>query len=253
MHQLESKALPHQALETGDSKALLKAIRSFLSDLNAKEELPLSQQAYLATRHAICELLLLPEQTVLERELSDLLEMSRTPVREALIRLETEGWIQIIPRRGFIVAAIAPDDFRQTFEVLQALDELAVTLATQHIMSHQLNQLDHLIKEQEVALEMDHLLKWTNLDREFHQLIIDAANNQHLKEVRDIQSDMIYRASLYTIKARIKPTHSILEHKAIVAAMRTQEPEAARTMLKSHQARAGKEMLKTLETITSQL
>lgn len=232
---------------------LVQHIRSFKKELNDKEELSLSTQAYLVTRRAICELLLMPEQLILEQELSNTLDMSRTPVREALVRLETEGWIQIIPRRGFMVTPITQADFSQTFEVLRALDESAVALATQVIDEDELEYLDILIQEQIEALNAGNLHEWTHLDRKFHQFIVEIANNQRLKEVRSIQSDMVYRANLYTIKTRTKPKHSILEHKAIVAAMRTGESNSARILQRAHQERVGKEMVHALENINAKI
>ncbi|AVD54569.1 hypothetical protein BEH_24730 (plasmid) [Priestia filamentosa] len=97
-------------------------VRSFLSDLDVNEESRLPQRAYLAIRHAIRHLQLPPGQTVLEREMAEILGMSRTPVRESLIRLETEGWVRLIPRRGFIVAPLVADDLQQIYEVVEALD-----------------------------------------------------------------------------------------------------------------------------------
>ncbi|MEH7119350.1 GntR family transcriptional regulator [Neobacillus vireti] len=232
-----------------DHSALSENIHSFLYSLDKNGESRLPQRAYLATRHAIRQLQLPPGQTVLEREMADILGMSRTPVREALVRLEMEGWVRLIPRRGFVVAPIIADDLQQIYEVVEALDGIAGTLATKRATAQELDQLEDLIEQQEKALESEDLLAWTDLDEQFHQLIVDLAKNPRLRGVMDSQSDQLYRARLYTSRLRPKPTRSILDHKAIVSVMRAAEPDAARTMLQSHRYRSRCEILQVIRSL----
>ncbi|MGG1396790.1 GntR family transcriptional regulator [Bacillus salipaludis] len=234
-----------------DQSSLYQGIQSFLADLDEIGETRLPQRAYLATRRAIRHLQLHPGQTVLEREMAEILGMSRTPVREALVRLEMEGWVRLIPRRGFVVAPIVADDLQQIYEVVEGLDGIAASLATKRATSEELDQLDHLIHEQEKALQLEDLLTWTTLDEQFHQFIVDLAQNPRLRGVMDSQSDQLYRARLYTIKLRPKPTRSIMDHKAIVSVMRAGEPEAARMMVQSHRYRARNEILKVIRSLPS--
>lgn len=223
-------------------------VQSFLSSLDLSGETRLPQRAYLCVRHAIRHLQFPPGQTVLEREMAEILGMSRTPVREALVRLEMEGWVRLIPRHGFIVAPILADDLQQIYEVVEALDGIAGQLATGRATIEQLDHLEFLIQEQEKALERNDLLTWTDLDDQFHNKIVDMAQNPRLRGIMDSQSDQLYRARLYTISLRPKPTRSIMEHKAILAVMRASESEAARTMLQSHRHRARNEILEALRT-----
>jgi DNA-binding GntR family transcriptional regulator len=231
------------------SSSLSLYVQSFLSTLDSRGETRLPQRAYLAVRHIILHLQLPPGHTVLERELVEILRMSRTPVRVALVRLEIEGWIRLIPRRGFIVSPIEEADLRQIYEVVEVLDGVAGWLATDRATSQQLNHLEFLIQEQKKALENDDLIAWTDLDDEFHSYIVDLAENPRLRGIMDNQSDQLYRARLYTIKYRPKPTRSITEHSAILAIMRASEPEAAQMLLKSHRHRAHIEILEALRTI----
>ena len=182
--------------------------------------------------------------------MAEMLGMSRTPVREALVRLEMEGWVRLIPRRGFIVAPIAADDLRQIYEVVEALDGIAGNLATERATPEELDQLEHLIEEQEKVLKLGDLMTWTDLDEQFHQKIIDLAQNSRLRGIMDSQSDQIYRARLYTIKFRPKPIRSIMDHKAIVAAMRAGESEAVRMLLQSHRHRSRHEILEVIQSMS---
>lgn len=247
-----------ETLQTSDSNFkrlnqsdLALVVRSFLSNLDANGESRLPQRAYLAVRHAIRNLQLPPGQTVLEREMAEILGMSRTPVREALVRLETEGWVRLIPRRGFIVAPLVADDLQQIYEVVEALDGIAGKLATGRATEEELSKLEHMIEEQEKALEANDLLTWTELDDQFHNYIVDLAQNPRLRAIVDSQSDQLYRARLYTIRFRPKPTHSVIEHRAILAVMRAGDPEAVRSMLQSHRYRARNEILNSLKLMHS--
>ncbi|WP_342046975.1 GntR family transcriptional regulator [Bacillus sp. OTU530] len=249
MNTPDESTRAHVNLEEPDQSSLSLDIHSILSSLDEMGESRLPQRAYLATRHAIRQLQLPPGKTVLEREMAEILGMSRTPVREALVRLEMEGWVRLIPRRGFVVAPIVADDLQQIYEVVEALDGIAGSLATKRATSEELDQLDRLIEEQEKALELGDLLAWTTLDEQFHQFIVDLAQNPRLRGIMDSQSDQLYRARLYTIKLRPRPTQSIMDHKAIVTVMRTGEPEAARIMLQSHRYRARKEILEVIRSL----
>lgn len=248
-NEMNNQHTPDSTFKSLDQSDLALAVRSFLSTLDVNGESRLPQRAYLAIRNAIRHLQLPPGKTVLEREMAEILGMSRTPVRESLVRLETEGWVQIIPRRGFIVAPLVADDLQQIYEVVESLDGVAGRLATDRATHEELNHLEHLIEEQEKALESNDLLAWTDLDDQFHNYIVDLAQNPRLRGIVDSQSDQLYRARLYTIGHRPKPTHSVIEHKAILAVMRAGEPDAVRTMLQSHRYRARNEILEALQSM----
>ncbi|RND01202.1 GntR family transcriptional regulator [Lysinibacillus halotolerans] len=246
---MNNQNTPDSNIKKLDESELVLAVRSFLSTLDVNGETRLPQRAYLAIRHAIRHLQLLPGQTVLEREMAELLDMSRTPVRESLVRLETEGWVRLIPRRGFIVAPLVADDLQQIYEVVEALDGVAGRLATGRTSQEEITQLEHLIEKQEKALELNDLFAWTELDDQFHNYIVDLSQNPRLRSIVDSQSDQLYRARLYTIKFRPKPIRSVTEHKAILAAMRAGDSEAVRTLLQSHRYRARNEILETLHSM----
>jgi DNA-binding GntR family transcriptional regulator len=215
------------------------------SDGNTK----LAQQAYSALRSAITYLRLPPGQAFLEREIVAALGISRTPVREALVRLEVEGWIQLIPRRGFSISPIGQDALRQIYEVVENLDGLAGRLAAGRATEEQLDQLELLIKKQSDALEADDLQSWAEFDDEFHSKIVEFAQNPRLRAIMEGQSDWIYRARLYTVSMRPKPTRSIDEHTAIVAAMRASSVDATQIMMEAHRHRAREEILEALRMI----
>ena len=229
--------------------SLEKEALLFFNNLKEYDEYRLPHRAYHQIRLAIRDLILPPGKTILEREMAEVLQMSRTPVREALVRLETEGKVRIIPRRGFIVEPIEREDLKQIYEIVETLDGLAVSLATEKVGEAELQQLESLIIQQEEALEQEDLKKWAALDDEFHHLIIDFAKNKRLNAVIDIHSDQLYRARLFTINQRPVLSKSIIEHKTIISCMKTKEGAAARLVMQSHRNRARQEILAALDKI----
>lgn len=241
--------------QTGEQEASLvhsgldKEIEFLVANLEGIDKYRLPQRAYHIVRMAIRELVLSPGKTILERELAEILQMSRTPVREALVRLETEGMVRLIPRRGFIVEPIEKDDLNEIYEIVEKMDGLAVEKATEKAGNVEFEQLGLLIAEQEKALEENNLKKWAVLDDQFHSLLIEYAGNKRLSTVVDIHSDQLYRARLFTINHRPMPNRSITEHKAIVSCMRAKDGAAARMVMQSHRKRARMEIIAAIERL----
>lgn len=229
--------------------SLGKEVIHFMESLKEYDEFRLPLRAYHMIRLAIRDLILSPGITILEREMAEVLQMSRTPVREALIRLETEGMVRIIPRRGFTVEPIEKEDLKQIYEIVETLDGLAVSLATAKVSDEEIGHLETLVELQEEALAQGDLKEWANLDDQFHHLIIEFAENKRLNAVIDIYSDQLYRARLFTINQRPVLTQSIMEHKAILSCMKTKEGTAARLVMQSHRNRSRNEIIEALDRI----
>lgn len=207
----------------------------------------LTTQAYLTVRHAINHLELEPGEAFLEREIAELLEMSRTPVHSALIRLEMDGWLEIIPRRGFTVAPIEAEHIQQVSQITETLDGLAVQLAMDHLNEEQIDELNELIKQQEASLLENNFKKYVDIDQKFHSIITKNSHNDVLVTFLESYSDQLFRARLYTIDSRAFPLRSIDEHKAIVAAIQAKNPLAVRSLMEIHRHRGNKEIVKIIQ------
>lgn len=226
-------------------------LQVLIDNLEEMDEYRLPQRAYHIIRLAIRNLILPPGKAILEREMSEALQMSRTPVREALVRLETEGVVRLIPRRGFIVELIEKVDLKEVYEIIETLDGLAIEMATKNIGDSELNDLEEIIQKQKIELEKGNLKEWSILDDLFHATIISYANSKRLSAVIDSYADQTYRARLFTIKHRPVPVLSIVEHVAIVSCMRAKDGQAARMLMQSHRRRAQQEILKALDQINN--
>src|SRR5699024_1296316 len=234
------------------NEEILENLKIFVADLHNLESLRFPQRAYAILRQAIRNLILPPGKTILEREVAETLEMSRTPVREALVRLENEDALQLIPRKGFYVEPIDKNDLSDIYQMNAALDGLAIELAAAQMDDAEIDKLDELIELQEEAIVSQEFKKWAKLDDEFHNKIIEFSTNESLNKVLNIHSDKLYKARLYTISQRPVPEMSIKEHKAMISCLRAHDGKAARIVMESHRKRAQEEIMNALDEINGQ-
>jgi DNA-binding GntR family transcriptional regulator len=223
-----------------------------LQAADTHEEQRLPQRAYLVLRQSIRTLRLAPGQMVREREVVEALGMSRTPVREALVRLEAEGWVQIIPRHGFLVNTLASDDLQEMYEIVEGLDGVATALATARNTAETLSSLEAMLQQQAEALDRDDLVEWAELDDAFHLEIVRLSGNARLHDLIENFNDQLYRARLYTIHLRPRPTRSVEEHRYICEAMCAGEAERALLLMQAHRRRARAEILEIIRALNPQ-
>lgn len=233
-----------------DEDFKIKLSEKLLTDKKKFSEETFSSQAYLTIRNAINHLELEPGESFLEREIAEMLDMSRTPVHSALIRLEMDGWLDIIPRKGITVSPIKAQNIKNISQITEALDGVAVELALGNLTDDHLSRLENLINQQEACLVENDFETYVDIDHEFHGLITTNCNNEELIKLLESYSDQLFRARLYTIDDRVLPLRSINEHKAILAALQAENGMAARTLMETHRNRGNKEIVKIIEEKT---
>ena len=149
-------------------------------EVNMNEYLPLRDVVFNTLRQAILRGELKPGERLMEIQLADKLGVSRTPIREAIRKLELEGLVLMIPRRGAEVAEITEKSLRDVLEVRGALEELAVELACDRITEEGIEQLKVAAKEFEQALQSGDVTTYAEADVKFHDVIYLATENQRL-------------------------------------------------------------------------
>ena len=145
--------------------------------LEMNEYLPLRDVVFQTLRQAILKGELKPGERLMEIQLAQKLGVSRTPVREAIRKLELEGLVLMIPRKGAEVAEITIKDLEDVLEVRAALEELAVCDACENITEEQILALKEAADNFQAALESDDLVKCAETDMAFHEIIYSATNN----------------------------------------------------------------------------
>ncbi len=185
---------------------------------------------------------------VLEQELAQMLDMSRTPVREALIRLAEEGMIEVRPRHGMRVLPVSADDMREIYEILTSLESTAAELvAARGVTDTELAALKQAVADMDAALAKDDLRKWAEADENFHMLLVKYSGNERLHALVNTFWEQSHRVRLVTLRLRPKPMNSNKDHAAVVDAIAKGDREAARRLHHKHRVKSARTLLTLLK------
>jgi DNA-binding GntR family transcriptional regulator len=189
-----------------------------------------------------------PGYSALEPELALLLGISRTPLREALSRLEQDGLIEIVPRRGMRVLPISAQDMAKLYALISALECLACELVVARKLPRAaLKPLADSTREMGKALKAGDLAGWARADGDFHARLIELADNEFLSNTINRYWDQVYRVRMFTLHLRPRPVHSTQEHRAIVEAILEGNATQAVELNRVHRKRAAEELTRILE------
>jgi DNA-binding GntR family transcriptional regulator len=208
---------------------------------------PLVEAAYRQIRSRILDNAWLPGHHALEQALALELGMSRTPVREALIRLQNEGLVEVVPRHGMRVLPVSAADMKEIYEILTSLEAMAAELvAGKRPAPAELAPLEKASRDMEKALKKDDLDAWAEADERYHRHLIELCANRRLAAVVYNYWDRAHRARMFTLRLRPKPVNSTHEHLAVVEAIRRGDAVAARELHRAHRERGSRELLEIL-------
>jgi DNA-binding GntR family transcriptional regulator len=199
---------------------------------------PRGVEAYERIRKMILTSEIAQGSLVSEADLVRSLGMSRTPVREALHRLEAENYVKGIPGRGYVVIELSEQDMMNAYRVRAVLEGLAAEHAAALATRTQLAQLDDLYDEMERALERDDEPELTKLNSRFHAAIAEASGNRYLQAMLDNIHDVFerFRATAVAQPTRRDDAHA--EHGLLIRALRAGGQDQARALAEQHVRRA---------------
>ena len=210
----------------------------------------MAETAYGELKRKILQGEVAPGAQVLEEELAVMLGMSRTPVREAAVRLEHEGLLEIVPRRGLRVTPLSKRAVREINEVLECLEiQAAERLAARRVAAEDLHLLEEAVARMDQALEGDDPQAWAQADYDFHCRLIALCGNQHLADVARNFLDKAHRFRLLSLPLRAKPVYSNVNHAAVIEAVRRNDPQTAQDIHRAHKRRWARELSDLLERL----
>ncbi len=202
--------------------------------VNMNEYLPLRDVVFNTLRQAIITGEFAPGERLMEIALANRLGVSRTPVREAIRKLELEGLVVMIPRKGAEVAKITEKDLRDVLEVRSSLEELAAELAAERMNNEVKEKLEKALKEFEEAIESDDNAAIADSDVDFHDVIFEATGNARLIQIINNLREQMYRYRLEYVKDTEYHTVLLNEHRELAKAMVEGRKEDARKIMKRH-------------------
>ncbi len=224
---------PREAAPAKDRSAQLVAIKNLFAREGLRGEF-----VYRTLREAIIRGVLPEGQRIQDRLLALELGVSRTPVREALQRLEAEGFLKNVPRLGLIVAEITPQEIEDIYIIRIALEGVAARLAAQRASAGDIEILSSLNEGIARATHSRDVQQLTTLNREFHQAIYQAARNASLAELLNRLHYAVQRFRQSTLSIPERAQEALEEHEQLVAAIRDRDAERAEAIARAHKEKA---------------
>ncbi|WP_220810954.1 GntR family transcriptional regulator [Cupriavidus sp. UME77] len=188
-----------------------------------------------------------PGERLEEPALAERFQVSRTPVREALRLLDARGLIELVPRRGGVVANVGAAQLADMLEALCELESLCCRIATQRMSAMQRRQLELLHEQTEAVGERRDVQAYLELNHRFHQLICQGTQNETLMAAVENLRDRLapFRAAQSGVERRFETSHR--EHQKIVEAILAGQPEEAYLAMRSHTTRLTLNVMELIE------
>jgi DNA-binding GntR family transcriptional regulator len=204
--------------------------------------------AYGELRRRIIESEFNPGAYLLEQELGLMLGFSRTPIREAALRLQGEGLVQIVPRHGIRIVPTSISDIKHIYQVLISLESTAAGLVAARPQAD-LAPLSEACETMTRSLEAGDMLKWAQADEVFHETLVALSGNARLQGIVMNCRDQVHRVRRFTqmVKAHPQPLKSIQEHLAIIDAMRCGDAAKASDLYRAHRERGWRDQTSVLQ------
>jgi len=202
--------------------------------VNMNEYLPLRDVVFNTLRQAILRGELKPGERLMEIQLANKLGVSRTPIREAIRKLELEGLVLMIPRKGAEVAEITEKSLKDVLEIRRALEDLAVRLACEKITKEEIKELKKAGDEFKKVLKSQDITEVAEADVRFHDVIYMATDNPKLIQLLNNFREQMYRFRVeYLKKAEVRP-QLLAEHDEIIKFITEGNKEEASRVVCKH-------------------
>lgn len=216
---------------------------------------PIKLDSYKPLRELVCENIrqaiidgtFSPGERLMEIQLADEMGVSRTPVREAIRKLELEGFVVMIPRRGTYVADISIKDINEIYEIRISLDVLAAGLAAERITDEELATLNNYMVEISKYVPTMNMEKIVELDTAFHNVLYTASRNERLVSIINNLREQLtgIRGRSMSYPGRLVETME--EHRALVDCIAARDPERAQNAARLHLENAEQTLMRSIE------
>jgi DNA-binding GntR family transcriptional regulator len=194
----------------------------------------LKDWAYDTIKESILNLRSSPGTQLHIEDLADQMGISRTPIREALLRLESDGLVRVVPRVGFFVTEITRRDLEELFELRALLEGYAAEKAASLLTEDELAHIDRVLETGVSAVEQGDLDNFLETEIAFHTLLIERAPNRQLIAMMESLQDLTYRERILSLESLENVRESCIEHRRIVEALRQRDGELAGRLMREH-------------------
>lgn len=184
-----------------------------------------------------------------EPEFAQKYGVSRSTIREALVRLEGEGLIELIPRRGARILPLRVEDLEEIYQILSFIEpNIARVIAGRTLSAQELAPLEDAVVGMEAALEAKDLTAWAQADDQFHLILLDLLGNDRLRRFLSQLHDQAHRARIVTLRMRKLPARSTREQREVLEAIKAGDGNEGLRVFLAHRERTCAELIKILKT-----
>lgn len=204
--------------------------------LNKTLEKPmdLTQWAYIAIKEWIIDNEIEPGSQLKIEELTATLNVSRTPVREALLRLKQEGIVISVPRVGFFVYGMTKEEFEELFELRQIIECYAAEQAAYRMSDKEIANLMDIQERSNLVMQKGKIKEFNELEIELHDTIIQSLQNKKIDNVMSSVADSLYKERHIAMGSMDNLSKSIIEHGKIVKAIQMRDGSLSRKLMREH-------------------
>ena len=194
----------------------------------------LSQKVYRALKTEIIKGSLKPGTKLSEGKIAKQLGVSRTPIRETLKQLAAEGFVKMNPNQAVVVSNASLEDAQEVLQIRGVLEGLAARLATKIVNEEEIKELEKYQKQMEYYTNKDDALAFSEMDAEFHELILNICGNNRLIRIRKNLSEQAHRYRIRSLSVPGRLKYSLKEHQEIIEALKRKDAEQADRLSQKH-------------------
>ena len=194
----------------------------------------LNQKVYRVLKTEIVKGFLEPGTKLLENKIAEEMQVSRTPVREAMQKLVAEGFVKTTPNQTMVVTEVSPEDVKEVLQIRGVLEGLAARIAAKKINRQEIVELENIISQMSLHVTKKDLSSYCQVDDEFHNLILNICGNKWIIQIRDNLGSFIYRFRIKSLSVPGRLKCSLEEHRKIMESLREHDSAEADRLSQIH-------------------
>lgn len=194
----------------------------------------LREMAYKSLKEAILTGDMKPNEFYSEPSLAKMLEISRTPIREALQDLAGEGFVEAVPKRGYRIRSFDPKEIENLYDYRVAIELAIIKRVAETINDYQLTEIENILRLDQMAAEKKDLKAFVKINRNFHGHLASLTQNPYFISSFERILDLIEWAALNVKGRSQRPPHAVREHQDIFQALTLKDPDKACDAMEAH-------------------
>lgn len=217
--------------------------------MDGKKPAALTEWTYQYIKEMILNLEIKPGEQINIEEFTEKLEVSRTPIREAFLKLESEGLIDVRPRVGYFVVEITEQDIQDLFEIREIIETRAARKAAESLTDEELESIKELIQDCYKAVEIGDFQKFVPAEIKFHGFLQENIENRRLLAIMDGLNDLMYRVRVLSLQSQENVEKTLIEHQKILDALVQRDGDLAEKAMNDHLIKVCDRIVKLLQEI----